>query len=348
MRVCLYFLVLALQVSTAHSQDAFVVSACGALPQPYSVGSSRLPTVDVNGKLCLSINGLGTGNVIGPNSSTVNDIPVFGNTIGTSLSDLGSGGLRLLTPSGGLFVSGVTTELPGVVTSGGGDTVIGATNTYVPGGHGFFACVQCTISAAAAGSTVFSGTDGSTASIIGHPGGAGGTGGFHMSVLGPSVDARADNAVCIGHGAACYGSSDVIISGSNTGTAGSNFLVNSTSTASNGSHVALAGATITGTSNTNIAINPGSGCTYASISRTVGIGRGACPSVDDDVVIGGSLAKEFYFGDKTTQGRGRFGNVISVGDVQAATYHTGATAGVDCTGVTAGTVTVAKGIVTHC
>lgn len=41
-------------------------------------------------------------------------------------------------------------------------------------------------------------------------------------------------------------------------------------------------------------------------------------------------------------------NVIAAADFQAATYHVGATAGVDCTGVTAGTVTVAKGIVTHC
>ncbi len=38
----------------AHAQDAMVVQTCGTLPASYAVGSSQLPTVDVNGKLCLS------------------------------------------------------------------------------------------------------------------------------------------------------------------------------------------------------------------------------------------------------------------------------------------------------
>lgn len=41
-------------------------------------------------------------------------------------------------------------------------------------------------------------------------------------------------------------------------------------------------------------------------------------------------------------------NVDGSGVVTAAAYKSGATAGVDCTGITAGTVTVSKGIVTHC
>lgn len=40
--------------SFAHAQDAMVVQTCGTVPSPYSVGSSRLMTVDVNGRLCLS------------------------------------------------------------------------------------------------------------------------------------------------------------------------------------------------------------------------------------------------------------------------------------------------------
>ncbi len=39
----------------AQAQDALVVTTCGTLPTPYAVGSSQLPTVDVNGKLCLSV-----------------------------------------------------------------------------------------------------------------------------------------------------------------------------------------------------------------------------------------------------------------------------------------------------
>lgn len=46
--------VLLLLTSLAPAQDALVVTTCGTLPTPYSVGSSRLMTVDVNGKLCLS------------------------------------------------------------------------------------------------------------------------------------------------------------------------------------------------------------------------------------------------------------------------------------------------------
>jgi len=45
-------------------------------------------------------------------------------------------------------------------------------------------------------------------------------------------------------------------------------------------------------------------------------------------------------------GNGTSGNAS--GTLKAAAYYAGGTAGVDCTGITAGTVTVAKGIVTHC
>lgn len=38
----------------AHAQDARVVATCGTLPQAYAAGSTQLPTVDVNGKLCLN------------------------------------------------------------------------------------------------------------------------------------------------------------------------------------------------------------------------------------------------------------------------------------------------------
>ncbi len=48
-------LALALFAWGAQAQDALVVTTCGTLPTPYTAGSSRLPTVDVNGKLCLSV-----------------------------------------------------------------------------------------------------------------------------------------------------------------------------------------------------------------------------------------------------------------------------------------------------
>ena len=43
--------------SVARAQDARVVAVCGTLPAAYAAGSTQLPTVDVNGKLCLSSGG---------------------------------------------------------------------------------------------------------------------------------------------------------------------------------------------------------------------------------------------------------------------------------------------------
>lgn len=52
-------------LAPVHAQDAMVVQTCGTLPQAYSAGATRLPTVDVNGKLCMSGSGgtPATGNI---------------------------------------------------------------------------------------------------------------------------------------------------------------------------------------------------------------------------------------------------------------------------------------------
>lgn len=39
-------------VQTVRAEDALVVNVCGTLPLAYSPGSTRQPTVDINGKLC--------------------------------------------------------------------------------------------------------------------------------------------------------------------------------------------------------------------------------------------------------------------------------------------------------
>ncbi len=47
------FLALALLLPLMTSADAaMVVTTCGTLPSPYTAGSTRDWTVDVNGKLC--------------------------------------------------------------------------------------------------------------------------------------------------------------------------------------------------------------------------------------------------------------------------------------------------------
>ena len=55
-RAAFIFLLLS---SAAYAQDARVVSTCGTLPSAYAAGSTQLPTVDVNGKLCLNSSGGG-------------------------------------------------------------------------------------------------------------------------------------------------------------------------------------------------------------------------------------------------------------------------------------------------
>jgi hypothetical protein len=52
-------------LAPANAQDAMVVQSCGTLPIAYAVGAVRLPTVDVNGKLCLNSSG-GGGAPSGP------------------------------------------------------------------------------------------------------------------------------------------------------------------------------------------------------------------------------------------------------------------------------------------
>lgn len=98
-------LFLSLFVLDAHAQDAMVVQTCGTLPQTYAVGSTRIPTVDVNGKLCLSSSG--GGGTPGGTSGQVqyNNAGAFGGITGT-FSDgtsltFGAAALRILGSSTG-------------------------------------------------------------------------------------------------------------------------------------------------------------------------------------------------------------------------------------------------------
>lgn len=54
MRIIFGLLLFLCLCGASQAQDALVVQNCGSVPQAYAVGSTRLPTVDVEGKLCLS------------------------------------------------------------------------------------------------------------------------------------------------------------------------------------------------------------------------------------------------------------------------------------------------------
>lgn len=141
----------------AYAQDALVVQTCGTLRQAYVAGSSRLMTVDVNGKLCLSSTGGGTpggsntqlqynnaGAFGGISGYTTNGTTTLAGAAGTTLTVGGGTALTSTGPGGALTALAYTSPGTGVATALG--------NTA--GGAGGFALVGTTPPTGSAGGSL--------------------------------------------------------------------------------------------------------------------------------------------------------------------------------------------------
>jgi len=283
--------------------------AAQTLSGPGGGGSSAAPVASVTGASGISCTpttgavicsftggGAGTGNVTGPDSSTVNDIAVFNSTNGEIINDLGpTVGLAMVTPSGGFYISGYYLRLPTIDTSTGNEVIFGQPVSYSPGAHRWVGCNGCQINPGSAGTTAFVGTDGNNTPILGDA-----THGVHMTVIGPSVDCEADEAVCIGHGAQAVGTapSSVVIGQAHNTSSSGDVLIQTSDSGGTSINVGIWGSGFGTGSGFGLQINNRT-CSSQTAGFTIEVGYAACATEQGHIVIGGSLASAFYAGTES-------------------------------------------------
>ncbi len=277
--------------------------------------AKQLAYYAVNGNTVVGNATLTTDTVVASGGTTaVRDIPTWNNTTGTAIYDESTTKANtapaLVTSAQPSYHSGYlfrltrmySTVTPGVTH----DHIFGEPSATVqPANHSFIGCVLCEYYESAAGTTAFTGTDGTNTPVLGIPG-APQAATAHMTAFGVSVVCQATDAVCVGRQATAKSSGDVILGSHSQDTvigSGSNTLVGPSNqiTAAGGQQVGLGNNNIFNTTGSQNLLVGSTFCTVGgAISNAIGIGRNACPSATGSVVVGGQFATKFYAGTEST------------------------------------------------
>jgi hypothetical protein len=229
--------------------------------------------------------------------------------------------------------SGVYLKLPAITALNGGDLGLAFGSFVSISGdtaHEWIGGYAAQVYSSAAGTTAFVGNDGSNPCILGNPAGAIGIN-AHMTALGSSVDAESAECVCIGHQAIAKSVGNSIIIGAGAQdislTGAGNISIGGKITGSGATYDVIIGtSTISSTSGFNILIGQ-TGNVGGSIGLAIGIGYQALPTASNHVVIGGSLATDFYAGTESTFATGHFKTIIHQTGPRTITTATGVNVG---------------------